>query len=168
MSGCRRSRIWMSHCKVHGVPGDHIARPHVPYPRDKRRGGRNFRINLWFSARMTSALFWAIDRGKEPCSLAIVLLCLAPVNRLELGPCQLGPQTRCNAIRLCSPTDPAEMQRLLYNCAACMCGLLRATIPQSPSPFQHMDRLIFGSYVQGLVPSLHTSTFIFPISITFR
>jgi hypothetical protein len=40
---------------------------------------------------MTSALFWAIDRGKEPCSLAIVLLCLAPVNRIGAGALSVRP-----------------------------------------------------------------------------
>jgi hypothetical protein len=32
----------------------------------------------WIPDHMTSALFWAIDRGKEPSNLATVLLCLAP------------------------------------------------------------------------------------------
>jgi hypothetical protein len=32
----------------------------------------------WIPDHMTSALFWAIDRGKEPSNLATVLLRLAP------------------------------------------------------------------------------------------
>lgn len=81
-------------------PWDHIARPYCPLSKGQTaRRGEYSDGRPRIPDRMTSALYWAIDRGKEPSNLATVLLCLVPrqqySQRLVLGGFRacLGPRT---------------------------------------------------------------------------
>jgi hypothetical protein len=107
---CRRSRIWMSHCKVHDEPWNHIARPYYPLSKEPTARWEEFSDEPWFPDRMTSALFWAIDRGKEPSNLATVLLCLAPRHAAIGAWGAFGRGSALELCSLCSPADTVEMR----------------------------------------------------------
>ena len=112
--------VWTSHCKVHDEPWNHIARP---YPLCKGQTARweEFSDEPWIPERMTSALFWAIDRGKEPNNLATVLLCLAlrfPVNSIRCDWCPgalSGAARPPNSVRCAAPLTRPRFKRVIQS-----------------------------------------------------
>jgi hypothetical protein len=119
---------------------------------------------------MTSALFWAIDRGKEPSNLATVLLCTAhclvwlPVNRQSLRWvlgrfwARLGPEL-CS---LCSPTGTAEMQGC--NTIAPLACVLEGNILRRPLHPSSIRTHSFWRYVRTrtstTAPHFYTSVYL--------
>jgi hypothetical protein len=127
--------VWTSHCKVHDEPWNHIARPYYPLCKGQTARWEEFSAEPWIPDRMTSAFFWAIDRGKEPSNLATVLLCLAlrlPVSSIRCNWCwgSFGLSSAPELCSLCNPTDTAEMQSC--NTIAPLVCVVKNNILRSP------------------------------------